>query len=59
MLVGEHGARMKQGDTVLVWGATGGIGAYAIQYVLNGGGTPVGVGIVRTPAQLLRDMGGW
>ena len=27
MLVGEHGARMKQGDTVLVWGATGGIGA--------------------------------
>ncbi|HEX6658447.1 MAG TPA: alcohol dehydrogenase catalytic domain-containing protein, partial [Ilumatobacter sp.] len=25
MLVGEHGARMKQGDTVLVWGATGGI----------------------------------
>ncbi len=43
MLVGEHGARMKQGDTVLVWGATGGIGGYAIQYVLNGGGTPVGV----------------
>ena len=43
MLVGEHGARMKQGDTVLVWGATGGIGGYAVQYVLNGGGTPVGV----------------
>ena len=40
MLVGEHGARMKQGDTVLVWGATGGIGGYAVQYVLNGGGTP-------------------
>ena len=29
MLVGEHGARMKQGDVVLVWGATGGIGGYA------------------------------
>ena len=28
---------------MLVWGATGGIGAYAVQYVLNGGGTPVGV----------------
>ncbi len=26
MLVSEHGARMKQGDSVLVWGATGGIG---------------------------------
>src|SRR6476469_3975459 len=33
MLVGHHGAQMKQGDTVLVWGATGGIGGYAVQYV--------------------------
>src|SRR6187397_2882980 len=57
MLVGHHGARMKQGDTVLVWGATGGIGAYAIQYVLNGGGTPVGVVSSEHRAQLLRDMG--
>jgi crotonyl-CoA reductase len=57
MLVGEHGARMKQGDTVLVWGATGGIGAYAIQYVLNGGGTPVGVVSSPQRAQLLHDMG--
>ena len=31
------------GPGVLVWGASGGIGAYATQYVLNGGGTPVGV----------------
>ena len=29
MLVGRNGARMKQGDIVLVWGATGGIGGYA------------------------------
>ena len=40
---------MKQGDTVLIWGATGGIGGYAVQYVLNGGGTPVGV--VSSPEQ--------
>ena len=39
----SNGAQMKQGDAVLVWGATGGIGGYAVQYVLNGGGTPVGV----------------
>jgi crotonyl-CoA reductase len=57
MLVGSHGARMKQGDTVLVWGATGGIGGYAIQYVLNGGGTPVGVVSSPERAQLLNDMG--
>ena len=57
MLVGGHGARMKQGDTVLVWGATGGIGGYAIQYVLNGGGTPVGVVSSPARAELLRSMG--
>src|ERR671910_1432422 len=43
MLVGRHAAQMKQGDSVLIWGATGGIGAYGVQLVLNGGGIPVGV----------------
>jgi crotonyl-CoA reductase len=57
MLVSDHGARMKQGDSVLVWGATGGIGAYAIQYVLNGGGTPIGVVSSPERAKLLNDMG--
>src|SRR4051812_49485612 len=42
MLVGKNAARMKQGDTVLIWGATGGIGGYATQYGLNGGGAPGG-----------------
>src|SRR5207237_9141931 len=42
MLVSHNGANMKQGDTVFVWGATGGLGGYAVQYVLNGGGIPVG-----------------
>jgi crotonyl-CoA reductase len=57
MLVGRNGACMKQGDTVLVWGATGGIGGYAIQYVLNGGGTPVGVVSSPERAALLNEMG--
>jgi len=57
MLVSANGARMKQGDSVLVWGATGGIGGYAIQYVLNGGGTPIGVVSSPERAQLLNDMG--
>jgi crotonyl-CoA reductase len=57
MLVGEHGARMKQGDTVLVWGATGGIGGYATQYVLNGGGNPVGVVSSERKAALLNELG--
>jgi crotonyl-CoA reductase len=57
MLVGRNGARMKQGDDVLVWGATGGIGGYAIQYVLNGGGTPIGVVSSPERAELLNKMG--
>ena len=57
MLVSANGANMKQGDVVLIWGATGGIGAYGIQYVLNGGGIPVGVVSSPERAALLRDMG--
>ena len=57
MLVGRNGARMKQGDVVLIWGATGGIGAYATQYVLNGGGIPVCVVSSDDKAQILRRMG--
>ncbi|MFM1751315.1 MAG: hypothetical protein RL119_277 [Actinomycetota bacterium] len=57
MLVSRNGAAMKQGDVVLIWGATGGIGAYAVQYVLNGGGIPVCVVSSEEKAQILRDMG--
>ena len=57
MLVSENGARMKQGDVVLIWGATGGIGAYAVQYALNGGGIPVGVVSSPDKARILKEMG--
>jgi crotonyl-CoA reductase len=57
MIVSSHAAGMKQGDAVLIWGATGGIGGYAVQYVLNGGGTPVGVVSSESKAELLRRMG--
>ncbi len=57
MLVSDNAARMKQGDAVLIWGASGGIGGYAVQHVLNGGGTPVGVVSSPERAELLRAMG--
>jgi crotonyl-CoA reductase len=57
MLVGRHAAQMKQGDSVLIWGATGGIGAYGVQLVLNGGGIPVGVASSEKRLNLLRAMG--
>jgi len=57
MLVGPNAARMRQGDVVLVWGATGGIGGYAIQLVLEGGGIPVAV--VSSPEReaVVRELG--
>jgi crotonyl-CoA reductase len=57
MLVSHNGARMKQGDIVLVWGATGGLGGYAVQYVLNGGGIPVGVVSSADKVKTLNDLG--
>ena len=35
----------------------GGIGGYATQYVLNGGGTPVGVVSSTQKAELLHELG--
>jgi len=57
MLVSPNGSQMTQGQTVLIWGASGGIGAYAVQYVLNGGGTPVGVVSSPDKVALLHEMG--
>src|SRR5665811_1209499 len=57
MLVSKNGSQMTQGQAVLIWGATGGIGAYATQYVLNGGGTPVGVVSSEKRVEVLRAMG--
>ncbi len=57
MLVSKNGAAMKQGDVVFIWGATGGLGGYAVQYVLNGGGIPVGVVSSPEKVELLHDLG--
>jgi crotonyl-CoA reductase len=57
MLVGDNAARMKQGDTVLIWGASGGLGGYACQLVLNGGGIPVGVVSSPDKVDLLHELG--
>jgi crotonyl-CoA reductase len=57
MIVSPNGSQMTQGQTVLIWGASGGIGAYAVQYVLNGGGIPVGVVSSPERAALLHELG--
>jgi crotonyl-CoA reductase len=57
MVVSPNAGNLTQGDAWLVWGATGGIGGYAVQYILNGGGTPVGVVSSDKRRRLLNEMG--
>jgi crotonyl-CoA reductase len=56
-LVSRNGAGMKQGDNVLIWGASGGLGGYATQFALNGGATPVCVVSSPGKADICRKMG--
>ncbi|OWV64210.1 crotonyl-CoA reductase [Rhizobium sp. R339] len=57
MLVSSRGACMKQGDIVLIWGATGGLGALAVQLVKNGGGIPIGVVSSSEKEEIARKLG--
>ncbi|WP_261556174.1 crotonyl-CoA carboxylase/reductase [Frankia tisae] len=56
-LVSANGARMKQGDVVLVWGASGGLGSYATQLALHGGAIPVCVVSSPEKAEICRSLG--
>ncbi|WBP91480.1 crotonyl-CoA carboxylase/reductase [Kitasatospora cathayae] len=56
-LVSRNGAGMKQGDNVLIWGASGGLGSYATQYALAGGATPICVVSNDQKAGICRAMG--
>ncbi|MBV9384171.1 MAG: crotonyl-CoA carboxylase/reductase [Streptosporangiaceae bacterium] len=57
MLISDRGARIKLGDVVLIWGATGGLGAFAVQLVLAAGGIPVGVVSSAAKARVLGKLG--
>jgi crotonyl-CoA reductase len=48
---------MKQGDVVLIWGASGGLGSYATQLALNGGAIPVCVVSSPEKAEICRRIG--
>jgi crotonyl-CoA reductase len=56
-LVSRNGADLTQGDVVLIWGASGGLGSYATQFALNGGATPVCVVSSPAKAEICRRMG--
>jgi crotonyl-CoA reductase len=56
-LISKNGAGLKLGDTVLIWGASGGLGSYATQMALAAGATPVCVVSSESKAEICRRMG--
>jgi crotonyl-CoA reductase len=56
-LVSANAGNMKQGDNILIWGASGGLGGFATQYALNGGANPICVVSNEEKAQIVRNMG--
>ncbi|MFB7953561.1 crotonyl-CoA carboxylase/reductase [Streptomyces sp. NPDC056045] len=57
MLISDRAARIKLGDIVLIWGAAGGLGAFAVQLVKNAGGIPIGVVGSEEKADIVRRLG--
>ena len=57
MLVSHNGTQIKQGDIVLIWGAVGGLGGFALQYVLNAGAFPICVVSSEDKVKLCETIG--
>lgn len=57
MLISRNGSRVKLGDLVFIWGATGGLGAYATQLAKAAGCSVVGVVSSTAKAQLAEALG--
>ncbi len=52
-----HQAQIKPGDDVLVWGAAGGLGVFAVQICRVIGANPIGVVSSEEKRELLRTLG--
>lgn len=50
-------AHVRPGDTVLIWGASGGLGCFAIQIVKLYGATPIAIVSSEDKAELARSLG--
>jgi len=57
MLFGHHPHELKPGQNVLVWGASGGLGSYAIQLINTAGANAVAVISDEDKRQFVMDLG--
>lgn len=56
MLVSKNGGQLKKGETCLIWGASGGLGIFAIQLVKYLGGIPICVVSTREKAEYCKKF---
>lgn len=57
MLFGWPPNTVKEGDVVLVWGGSGGLGSFAIQLVKHAGGIPVAVVSSERKGEYCKELG--
>ncbi len=57
MLFGHRPHSLKPGQNVLVWGASGGLGSYAIQLINTAGANAIGVISDESKRQFVADLG--
>ncbi|MGB8622531.1 MAG: crotonyl-CoA carboxylase/reductase [Paracoccaceae bacterium] len=57
MLFGHHPHELKPGQNVLVWGASGGLGSFAIQLINTAGGNAIGVISDEDKREFVMDLG--
>ncbi|GGB38413.1 crotonyl-CoA reductase [Roseibium aquae] len=57
MLFGHHPHELKPGQNVLVWGASGGLGSYAIQLINTAGANAIGIISDEDKRQFVLDLG--
>ena len=57
MLFGHSGNELKPGEYVLVWGASGGLGSFAVQLAKTVGAKPIGVISDNSKADYVKKLG--
>ena len=57
MLISPNGARINAGETVLIWGAAGGLGTFAIQLCKLAGAKSIAVVSSSEKAEVCRNLG--
>ncbi|MEL6297860.1 MAG: crotonyl-CoA carboxylase/reductase [Pseudomonadota bacterium] len=57
MLFGHKGHEMQPGDNVLVWGASGGLGSFAVQLAATSGANAIGVVSENDKIEFVKQLG--